>query len=303
MSSPLTIGTDPSPAAASPRRPAVPEKPTIDGLEQRWVGEWERRRAPTASTPRREGRDLLHRHPATDRVGLAAHGHRVRLRPDRRHRPLPAHAGPEVFYPMGWDDNGLPTERRVQNYYGVALRPLAPLRPRLRAARRPGQGRRPGLPAQLHRAVPRAHRQDEQAFEDLWRRLGLSVDWTLDYATIDDRSRRRASACSCTSWRAARPTPTEAPTLWDVDFQTAVAQAELEDREQPAHTTGCASATSRSRRPGPSSWPRAWRWSPTPRTTATAPGSARPCAPRSSEWRSPCWPTTSPNPRRARASP
>ena len=66
--------------------------------------------------------------------------------------------GMEVFYPMGWDDNGLPTERRVQNHFGVRCDPSVALRPRLRAARArtraDRQGAGGGVAAELRRAVP-----------------------------------------------------------------------------------------------------------------------------------------------------
>jgi valyl-tRNA synthetase len=122
--------------------------------------------------------------------------------------------GQEVFYPMGWDDNGLPTERRVQNFYGVRCDPSIP------------DSRRNFLEL-CHRLTA----EDEKVFEQLWRSLGLSVDWTLTYATIDDHARRVAQRAFLRNLRRGEAYASEAPTLWDVDFQTAVAQAETEDRE------------------------------------------------------------------------
>ena len=97
---------------------------------------------------------------------------------------------------MGWDDNGLPTERRVQNYYGVRCDPSLPVRPRLRA-RRAGAARKPPVPISRRNFVELCHRltaEDEQAFEDLWRRAGLSVDWTMTYATIGEAAQRVVAA-------------------------------------------------------------------------------------------------------------
>ena len=74
--------------------------------------------------------------------------------------------------------------------------------------------------------------EDERAFEDLWRRVGLSVDWARTYATIDDRSRRTSQRMFLRNLARGEAYSSEAPTMWDVDFQTAVAQAEMEDREQ-----------------------------------------------------------------------
>ncbi len=114
--------------------------------------------------------------------------------------------------------------------------------------------------------------EDEQAFEELWRRIGLSVDWQRTYATIGDRARRTSQRMFLRNLARGEAYSSEAPTLWDVDFQTAVAQAEMEDREQPgAYHRLRASTTSRSRRPGPSWCRRASPWWPTPTTSATRP--------------------------------
>ena len=142
--------------------------------------------------------------------------------------------GWKVFYPMGWDDNGLPDRAPGADLLRRALRPLAPLRPRLRPARGARQGRHRGQPAQLHRAVPPAHRRGRAGLRGAVappRALGR-----LDAAATPPSTTAAggpASACSCASWPAARPTRPRRPTLWDVDYQTAVAQAEMEDREQP----------------------------------------------------------------------
>ena len=145
--------------------------------------------------------------------------------------------GKSVFYPMGWDDNGLPTERRVQNYFGVSCDPSVPYVPNLQPPFR-------GEPPKNHTPVPVSRpnfielceeltAQDEQVFEDLFRRLGLSVDWSLLYTTIEDRSRRTSQRAFLRNLARGEAYTQEAPTLWDVDFRTAVAQAELEDRERP----------------------------------------------------------------------
>ena len=104
--------------------------------------------------------------------------------------------GYSVFYPMGWDDNGLPTERRVQQYFGVRCDPTLEPRPRFRAAARRTDKQkdkdplvsvsRPDFVTLCHMLTA----EDEQVFEEVWRRLGLSVDWSLLYSTISDRARR-----------------------------------------------------------------------------------------------------------------
>src|SRR5262245_27145590 len=142
--------------------------------------------------------------------------------------------GRNVFYPMGWDDNGLPTERRVQNFFHVRCDARAPYEPGLRLE--PATGARAKEPPRL---VSRRNfielcleltRQDEEAFKTLWRRIGLSVDWQEEYSTIDARCRHLAQLSFRDLFDKGHVYQVEAPTMWDVDFQTAVAQAEVEDR-------------------------------------------------------------------------
>ena len=75
--------------------------------------------------------------------------------------------------------------------------------------------------------------EDEKAFEHLWKYLGLSVDWSMTYATIGPRAQRVSQLAFLHLLKRDLAYQIEAPTLWDVDFRTAVAQAELEDREVP----------------------------------------------------------------------
>ena len=145
---------------------------------------------------------------------------------------------------MGWDDNGLPTERRVQNYYGVRCDPTLPVRPGLRAAGEAGRSRE--IPIRRRNFVELCDRlavEDEQTFEELWRRLGLSVDWAMTYTTIGEASRRASQRAFLRNLARGEAYQAEAPTLWDVDFRTAVAQAELEDREHAGRVPHAARST------------------------------------------------------------
>jgi valyl-tRNA synthetase len=143
--------------------------------------------------------------------------------------------GREVFYPMGWDDNGLPTERRVQNHFGVRCDPSLPYDPNFSPPERPS-GERPVAVSRPNfvELCLQLTESDETVFEDLWRTLGLSVDWSMTYTTIGERAQRVSQRSFLGLLARGEAYQLEAPTLWDVDFQTAVAQAELEDRERPA---------------------------------------------------------------------
>jgi valyl-tRNA synthetase len=143
--------------------------------------------------------------------------------------------GKKVFYPIGWDDNGLPTERRVQNYFHVQCDPGLPYDPSFVPPGRPD-----GPPVRVSRRnfvalCQQLTELDEQAFEQAWRRLGLSVDWSTQYRTIDDRARAISQRGFLRNLTRGEAYLAEGPTLWDVTFRTAVAQAELEDREIPGH--------------------------------------------------------------------
>jgi valyl-tRNA synthetase len=142
--------------------------------------------------------------------------------------------GRAVFYPMGWDDNGLPTERRVQNHFGVRCDPTLPYDPAFEPPERPGERQVPVSRRNFVELCERLTETDEVAFEELWRRLGLSVDWSLTYRTIGTRARVAAQRAFLHNLARGEAYLAEAPTLWDVTFRTAVAQAELEDRERPA---------------------------------------------------------------------
>ncbi len=140
--------------------------------------------------------------------------------------------GDAVFYPMGWDDNGLPTERRVQNYFSVSCDPDAPYQPDF--SPEPAQSRAPVRSISRRNFIELCNRLteiDEEAFKDLWRRVGLSVDWSLEYATISARPRRTAQLSFLDLYEKGHAYVRMAPVMWDVDFATAVAQAEVEDRE------------------------------------------------------------------------
>ncbi|WP_431801715.1 valine--tRNA ligase [Microbacterium sp. bgisy203] len=223
----------------------IPDKPALEGLEQKWDAAWtadgtylfDRDAAkgtgrggvysvdtppPTASGSLHIGHVFSYTH--TD----------VKVRYERMR-------GKTVFYPMGWDDNGLPTERRVQNYYGVRCDTSLPYDADFEP---PFHGDAKSLkPADQ---VPISRRnfielceeltlEDEKQFEALFRQLGLSVDWTQTYRTISNDTIRTSQLAFLRNLERGEAYQSLAPTLWDIDFRSAIAQAELEDREQQAN--------------------------------------------------------------------
>jgi valyl-tRNA synthetase len=215
----------------------VPEKPSLENVEPKWIEAWNQNA--TYAFDRSATRDRVFSidTPPPTVSGSLHMGHVFSYTHTDTVARFWRMRGKSVFYPMGWDDNGLPTERRVQNYYGVScdasVAYVANFEPPFR-----------GDPPKDHRAVPISRpnfielceeltAEDEKIFEDLFRRLGLSVDWSLLYTTIEDRSRRASQRGFLRNLARGEAYTQEAPTLWDVDFRTAVAQAELEDRDRP----------------------------------------------------------------------
>ncbi|HEY7659051.1 MAG TPA: class I tRNA ligase family protein, partial [Actinomycetota bacterium] len=211
----------------------VPDKPSIDGLESKWAEWWEvtgtYRFDPAATredvfaidTPPPTASGSLH-------VGhVCSYTHTDLMARYQRMR------GKVVFYPMGWDDNGLPTERRVQHYFGVRCDPSMPYDPDfdVEALERPGDETVSVSRPNFIELCERLTAEDEKAFEELFRLLGVSVDWTQTYTTIDERSRRASQRAFLRLLERGQAYQLEAPTMWDVDYQSAVAQAEIEDRE------------------------------------------------------------------------
>ncbi|GIH99624.1 valine--tRNA ligase [Planobispora takensis] len=211
----------------------MPEKPTLDGLERVWVGRWEAEG--TYRFDRSRTRDEIYSidTPPPTVSGSLHVGHVFSYTHTDTIARFQRMRGREVFYPMGWDDNGLPTERRVQNHFGVRCDPSIAYDPSFRPPDKPGRQQIPISRRNFIELCEKLTIEDEKAFEELWRRLGLSVDWSMTYATIDGNARAASQRAFLRNLARGEAYVAEAPTLWDVTFRTAVAQAELEDREWP----------------------------------------------------------------------
>ncbi len=220
----------------------MPDKPALEGLEAKWDEAWETQgtyRFDRANA-RRENIFSIDSPPPTASGSLHI-GHVFSY----THMDLIARyqrmRGKTLFYPMGWDDNGLPTERRVQNYYGVRCDPTLPydasFTPPLEGGDNASSKAADQVPISRRNFIELCERltvEDEKQFEDVWRKLGLSVDWTQSYRTIGDEAQTAAQRAFLRNLARGEAYQADAPTLWDVTFRTAVAQAELEDKEQPS---------------------------------------------------------------------
>ena len=230
----MTIPAEPRTDPPTTRGAGVPVKPALEGLEDKWIARWKaddtyafvrpasRSEVYSIDTPPPTVSGSLH-------VGhVFSYTHTDLIARFQRMR------GKHVFYPIGWDDNGLPTERRVQNFYGVRCDPSVPYEENFTPPEKPDHRHelrisRPNFVELCHELT----HVDEKAFEDLWRHVGLSVDWSSLYTTISDDSIMVAQKAFLRNAARGEAYLSEAPTLWDVTFQTAVAQAELEARDYP----------------------------------------------------------------------
>src|ERR1700722_12411438 len=220
------------PDASTPSPHAVPEKPTVDGLEATWTDRWDeqgiyrfdrsatRERVFSIDTPPPTVSGELHiGHVFSYTQGdVIARYWRMR--------------GKDVFYPMGWDDNGVPTERRVENYYGVRCDPSLPYDPNFEPPDKPDDKKKVSIARQnFVELCVKLTEIDEVSFKHLFRSLGVSVDWSLEYTTVGSHARGISQRAFLHMLARDDVYLKVAPTLWDVDYQMAVSQAELEDRE------------------------------------------------------------------------
>ncbi|NUL48878.1 valine--tRNA ligase [Cellulosimicrobium funkei] len=230
-------GTDtPAPSPSTAPSVTVPDRPGLEGLEDKLSAVW--RQDGTYAFEADTTREAVYSidTPPPTASGSLHVGHMFSYTQTDVLARYQRMMGKNVFYPMGWDDNGLPTERRVQNYYGVRCDPTRPYIEGYRPPEQPAKNQRDWDVVSRKNFIELCEElavQDEKVFEDLFTRLGLSVDWSLTYRTIDDTSRAVSQRAFLRNLSSGDAYMAEAPTLWDVTFRTAVAQAELEDREVP----------------------------------------------------------------------
>jgi len=216
-----------------PTPPHVPDAPALEGLETKYAERWERDGTYRFDRTRTRADVYAIDTPPPTVSGSLHVGHVFSYTHTDVIARFQRMRGKAVFYPMGWDDNGLPTERRVQNYFGVRCDPSLPYDPAFTPPAQPGKQPLAISRPNFIELCVRLTVEDERAFEQLWRTLGLSIDWSMTYATIAKPAQRVSQLAFLRLLARDEAYQLEAPTLWDVDFKTAVAQAELEDREMP----------------------------------------------------------------------
>ncbi|MEY4000196.1 MAG: hypothetical protein RLZZ626_551, partial [Actinomycetota bacterium] len=217
-----------------------PEKVGVEGLEEKWALAWDESGVYRFDrTAARENIYSIDTPPPTVSGSLHV-GHVFSYTHTDVVARFKRMLGREVYYPMGWDDNGLPTERRVQNYYGVRCDPSLPYVEGFEPPFEGGDGKSVKAADQLPisrrnfiELCDRLTTEDEKQFEALWRKLGVSVDWSQTYQTISADAQAVSQKAFLNNLARGEAYQSLAPTLWDITFRTAVAQAELEDREQP----------------------------------------------------------------------
>ena len=209
----------------------IPEKPSLEGLEAKWRERWEADGTYRFDRTKTRAEIFSIDTPPPTVSGTLHPGHVCSYTHTDTIARYQRMQGKEVFYPMGWDDNGLNVERRVQLLTGTLCDPSLPYDPDFRRPEKP-----PKKPVHISRPnftelCGEVVEELEQTYFDLWSDIGLSVDWSQSYRTIGPKAIRTSQRGFLRLLARDLAYRSESPTLWDVDFRTAVAQAELADRD------------------------------------------------------------------------
>lgn len=120
-------------------------------------------------------------------------------------------SGKNVFYPIGFDNNGLPTERFVEKQRGIKGNSMS---------------------RQEFAEICQEEIQDKLVeYKQILRDMGFSIDWSQEYQTVSAKSKTLSQMSFLDLYRKGAIYQKEEPMYWDVVDQTALAQTEIEDRE------------------------------------------------------------------------
>ena len=120
--------------------------------------------------------------------------------------------GFNVLFPMGFDDNGLPTERYVEKKYNID---------KSKTTR-----------SEFIKLCLEETKRVGETYRKMWTDVGLSVDWSLLYTTISPFCQKIAQKSFIELYKAQRLERTDEPIMWCIRCQTALSQADLEDMEK-----------------------------------------------------------------------
>jgi valyl-tRNA synthetase len=216
----------------------IPEKYDHASVEKRWMETWDRSQVYRWDATKSRSDNFVVDTPPPTVSGSLHLGHVFSYTQTDVIARFQRMRGKNISYPMGWDDNGLPTERRVQNVYNIRCNPAVAYDASWRPTKIDPNSKEKVAPQEVSRknfveACELLTHEDEKTFEGLWKQLGLSLDWSRTYSTVGAHCTRVSQLSFLDLVEKKQVYSIEAPTMWDVDFKSAVAQAEIEDREVP----------------------------------------------------------------------
>lgn len=203
---------------------SLPEKYNSQEVEKKWRETWDKTQVYAYNSE--EGRESTFSidTPPPTVSGLLHMGHIFSYTQTDFIARYQRMKGMNVFYPMGFDDNGLPTERLVEKIKGV------------RAGKMPR--------ADFIKICEEVVEESEQEFRALFKEIALSVDWTQEYQTISKHSRKISQMSFIDLFNKDLAYRKFSPTFWDPVDKTAIAQAEIEDKERKGYMNDIAFSTS-----------------------------------------------------------
>lgn len=189
------------------------DKYDLQATEAKWRAEWERRRVYAWNAAESRDTSYVIDTPPPTVSGFLHMGHIYSYTQTDLIARFQRMNGKNVCYPIGFDDNGLPTERLVEKVRGIRASDMS----------------RADFIKICHEVVEAS----EQEFRDLFSSIALSVDWALEYQTISPHSMKTSQSSVLDLFNKGHLTRKPQPSLWDPADRTALAQAEVVEKEMP----------------------------------------------------------------------